>query len=186
MANVARGETRRNPSSVDPDVLLRTLAKNAPGANRRVLAKDPPRREERSTRVEPGMDRYRIETGHDHGAEPRSIVGAIANEAGLQGRDIGRISIYQDHSHVDLPEGMPREVLKHLKRVWVGERQLNLRKVDARNDSRGAPRDRNEGRRSSRREPTKHEDRKPRSFSGRGKPGKRVLGKNFGKNRKSS
>ena len=59
---------------------------------------------------------YRIEVGHRDGVAPREIVGAIANEAGLEGRFIGRIAIEEDHSLVDLPEGMPREIFQHLAR----------------------------------------------------------------------
>src|SRR6185437_13719154 len=51
----------------------------------------------------PRLETYRIEVGHAHGAQPGNIVGAIANEAGLDGRNIGRIDIRDDHSFVDLP-----------------------------------------------------------------------------------
>ena len=42
---------------------------------------------------EAGMRTYRIEVGHQHGAQPGHIVGAIANEADLESRYIGRIDI---------------------------------------------------------------------------------------------
>ena len=51
--------------------------------------------------------RYRLEVGHQHGATPQNIVGAIANEAGIESRYIGRIEIHDDYSTVDLPDGMP-------------------------------------------------------------------------------
>ena len=57
---------------------------------------------------------YRIEVGQRDGVTPREIVGAIANEAGLEGRYIGRIEISEDHSCVDLPDGMPKEIAQHL------------------------------------------------------------------------
>jgi len=50
---------------------------------------------------------------------PGNIVGAIANEVGLDSQHIGRISIYNDFSTVDLPEGMPKEVFDLLKKVRV-------------------------------------------------------------------
>jgi ATP-dependent RNA helicase DeaD len=77
------------------------------------------------------METFRIEVGHVHGVQPANIVGAIANEADLESRYIGRIDIREDHSFVDLPEGMPREVLEHLKKVWVSGQQLRIRRVDA-------------------------------------------------------
>jgi ATP-dependent RNA helicase DeaD len=57
---------------------------------------------------------------------PREIVGAIANEAGLEGRFIGRIDIQEDYSLVDLPEGMPREIFQHLRGVFVCGKRLNM------------------------------------------------------------
>jgi ATP-dependent RNA helicase DeaD len=66
-------------------------------------------RRERKPREEAefGMETFRIDVGHAHGVKPANIVGAIANEAGLEARYIGRIDIHDDYSTVDLPEGMP-------------------------------------------------------------------------------
>ncbi|WP_206860817.1 DEAD/DEAH box helicase [Lysobacter changpingensis] len=89
-----------------------------------------PRREPREPREsrepEVGMETFRIEVGHVHGVKPGNIVGAIANEAELESRYIGRIDIRDDHSLIDLPEGMPREVMDHLKRVRVAGQQLRI------------------------------------------------------------
>ncbi|MEQ8495512.1 MAG: helicase-related protein, partial [Gammaproteobacteria bacterium] len=88
-------------------------------------------------RLDPGMERFRIEVGHRHGVMPGNIVGAIAGETGLDGRAIGRIDIRDDHSLVDLPEGMPKEIFQALKRAWVAGQQLQIsRPGDARD---GAP-----------------------------------------------
>src|SRR5690554_5861755 len=89
---------------------------------------------------EVGMETFRIEAGHVHGVQPGNIVGAIANEADLESRYIGRIDIRDDYSLVDLPQGMPNEVLEHLKKVWVSGQQLRMR--HARDDERAAPRGR--------------------------------------------
>ena len=78
---------------------------------------------------EEGMLRYRIEVGHNHKVKPGNIVGAIANEAGLDSKFIGHIAIQDDHSLVDLPEGMPRDVFKKLKNVWVSGQKLNISAV---------------------------------------------------------
>jgi ATP-dependent RNA helicase DeaD len=61
-----------------------------------------------------------------HGVKPANIVGAIANEAGLDAKHIGRVDIRDDHSFVDLPEGMPSDVFKLLKKVWVSGQQLRI------------------------------------------------------------
>jgi ATP-dependent RNA helicase DeaD len=76
------------------------------------------------------MERYRIEVGSAHGVKPANIVGAIANEAGLDAKYIGHIEILDDHSVLDLPEGMPKELLQHLKTVWVAGQQLRISHAD--------------------------------------------------------
>jgi ATP-dependent RNA helicase DeaD len=58
--------------------------------------------------------------------KPGNIVGAIANEAGLDSKRIGRVDIRDDYSLVDLPAGMPPDVLRHLKSVWVVGQQLRI------------------------------------------------------------
>ncbi len=73
-----------------------------------------------------GMERYRIAVGHDHGVMPGNIVGAIANEADIEGRHIGRINIYDNYSLIDLPAGMPKETFEALKKVWVSGQRLGI------------------------------------------------------------
>ena len=87
---------------------------------------------------EQGMDRYRIEVGYDHDVKPGNIVGAIANEADIESKYIGRINIFDDHSLVDLPEGMPKELLYTLKKVWVSGQQLKI-SLDGQADQNGGP-----------------------------------------------
>ncbi|MGZ5790537.1 MAG: DbpA RNA binding domain-containing protein, partial [Burkholderiaceae bacterium] len=75
------------------------------------------------------MQNYRIEVGSTHGAKPANIVGAIANEAGLEAKYIGRIEIFDNYSTLDLPDGMPKELLEHLKTVWVAGQPLRISAV---------------------------------------------------------
>jgi ATP-dependent RNA helicase DeaD len=72
------------------------------------------------------METFRIEVGSVHGIKPGNVVGAIANEAGIEGVHIGRVDIREDHSYVDLPEGMPAQVFKDLQKVRVAGRELRL------------------------------------------------------------
>ncbi len=72
------------------------------------------------------MERFRLDVGKRHGVEAREIVGAIANEAGIEGQYIGIINIQQDYSTVDLPEGMPKEILRHLKKARVKGNPLGI------------------------------------------------------------
>ncbi len=73
-----------------------------------------------------GKSTFRIEVGYDHGVKPGNIVGAIANEAGLDAKHIGRIEIFEDHTLLDLPDGMPPEIMGHLKTVWCAGQQLRI------------------------------------------------------------
>lgn len=72
------------------------------------------------------MERFRVEVGEKHGVKAENLVGAIANEAGLDAEFIGQITIKNDHSLIELPSGMPKFLLKDLKRVWVCNERLDI------------------------------------------------------------
>jgi ATP-dependent RNA helicase DeaD len=75
----------------------------------------------------PGMVRYRIEVGHADGVRPGNIVGAIANEGGISGSEIGPITIHNGYSTIDLPGTMSASAIQTLRRTWVAGKQLRLR-----------------------------------------------------------
>jgi ATP-dependent RNA helicase DeaD len=106
------------------------------------------------------MESYRIEVGHVHGVLPGNIVGAIANEAGLEGHFIGHVDIREDHSFVDLPEGMPTEILTNLKKVRVRGEALRISRVESK-----PPRPERSGRGGFRTKGA-HQTNKPGHFSG--------------------
>jgi ATP-dependent RNA helicase DeaD len=72
---------------------------------------------------------FRIDVGRMHGVKPANIVGAIANEGGLQSRFITGLKINEDHSTVKLPSSMPKEAVAGLKRAWVCGRPLKLKSM---------------------------------------------------------
>ena len=76
-----------------------------------------------------GMTRYRIEVGHRDKVKPGNIVGAVTNEGGIEGQYIGPIRIYNTHSTIDLPSGMPSDVHDILKRTRVVGRELQIREA---------------------------------------------------------
>ena len=129
-----------------------------------------PRRKERKEEEFSGesiaMERFRIDVGHNNQVKPGDIVGAIANEADLSSAYIGRISLFDDHSTVDLPAGMPAEMLQLLKKVRVRSQPLNIQSQGPADDfTPGAktPRPKRSGggdRPNQRREP--RNDRAPR------------------------
>ncbi|MDD5267304.1 MAG: DEAD/DEAH box helicase [Methylococcales bacterium] len=132
----------------DTPLLMQNLPKKSyesredrPQRDDRSYRDDRPRREDRPERdrkpkrtfgsgaaVE--METFRIEVGHNHGVKPGNIVGAIANETGIDGDHIARIRIEDDYSTVELPAGMPKELIEELKRIRVAGQQLNISKMD--------------------------------------------------------
>lgn len=91
-------------------------------------------RPERKSKGSPpeGMERFRIEVGHNHEVQPGNIVGALANEAGLDAEHIGHIDIHDDFSLVDLPLGMPKDVFQDLKKTWVCGQRINISRLKSR------------------------------------------------------
>jgi ATP-dependent RNA helicase DeaD len=79
--------------------------------------------------LEADMERFRIEVGWRDRVKPGNIVGAIANEAGLNGRSIGRIQIHDTHSTIDLPRGMPENVFTALTQLRVMNKELRISRL---------------------------------------------------------
>ncbi|ELC6382293.1 DEAD/DEAH family ATP-dependent RNA helicase [Enterobacter hormaechei] len=84
---------------------------------------DRPRRERRDAGE---MELYRIEVGRDDGVEVRHIVGAIANEGDISSRYIGNIKLFGSHSTIELPKGMPGEILQHFTRTRILNKPMNM------------------------------------------------------------
>jgi ATP-dependent RNA helicase DeaD len=87
------------PSNVEPEP--------APGK--------PPVLEADGMGVEPGMVRLFVSAGRRQNVRPQDIVGAIANEAGVRGQDIGMIDIYDDSSFVEVPKPASERVITALR-----------------------------------------------------------------------
>ncbi|WP_034917228.1 MULTISPECIES: DEAD/DEAH family ATP-dependent RNA helicase [Erwinia] len=87
---------------------------------------DRPRRERRDVG---DMEVYRIEVGRDDGVEVRHIVGAIANEGDISSRYIGNIKMFGTHSTIELPKGMPGEILQHFTRTRILNKPMNMQLI---------------------------------------------------------
>ena len=72
------------------------------------------------------MELFRIEVGHSHGIKPGNIVGAIANEVGINGEHIAHIKIENNYSTLELPTGMPKELFQALKKVKIAGHLLKI------------------------------------------------------------
>ncbi|NGY05169.1 DEAD/DEAH box helicase [Solimonas terrae] len=135
-------------------------------ASARAAMTERPERSERPARAprprsapEAGMETYRIAVGHAHNVKPGNIVGAIANEAGLDSEHIGRVDIHDDYSLIDLPEGMPKKIFRDLQKVWVCGQQLQISRL-AESDTSGSV---------SRVPAAKRDFGKPREFAPKGR-----------------
>lgn len=84
------------------------------------------RRSRRERPTDVNFVRYRIEVGRNEGLQPGDIVGAIANEAGIESKYIGNIRLYDQFSTVELPEGMPADVMNHLQKTRVRQVPMNI------------------------------------------------------------
>jgi len=78
----------------------------------------------------PPMENFRIAVGRDHNIMPGDIVGAIANEADVEPRNIGHIELKGDHSFIELPIGMPKVVFESLKKLRVRNQPLQIETTD--------------------------------------------------------
>jgi|APMI01.1.fsa_nt_gi ATP-dependent RNA helicase DeaD len=83
--------------------------------------------ERRRDYAEGRLARYRIDVGREHMASPKDIVGAIANEAGIESRFIGQINLFEDYSTVELPSDLSNDILQILRRARVRQQPLNIR-----------------------------------------------------------
>jgi len=110
--------------------------KSGDGGGTRAERGEPEPRPAREERAEPAerladedTETFRLEVGYVHGVKPGNIVGAIANVAGLEGRQIGHVDIREDHTYVGLPRGMPDEIMRELAKTRVAGRMLQISTV---------------------------------------------------------
>jgi len=127
--------------------------------------------------LDPDKERFRIEVGNNHGVKPGNIVGAIANEAGLDGKNIGSIEINDDHSIVDLPKGMPKEIFKDLSKARVCGQALSITRL-----GKGAPKGKfGGGAKSAPKGKGRSADGKKAAPKGKKRAGDKKSGNDFGK-----
>ncbi|WP_320668014.1 DEAD/DEAH box helicase [Prochlorococcus sp. MIT 1307] len=117
-----------NPLLVHEDEdWLKQFAQGNRSDERREKRNHSRRRTDRDTHhSDNNMESFRVAVGHRDRVKPGNLVGAIANETGLKGRMIGRIQIFQSHSLIDLPKGMPEDIFKDLKKLRVMNRELQI------------------------------------------------------------
>ena len=76
---------------------------------------------------EDGMVRLYIDAGRSRGVRPSDVVGAIANEAGIPGRVIGAIDIYDEFTLVDVPAEYKQQVLGAMAGAKMRNQPVSIR-----------------------------------------------------------
>jgi ATP-dependent RNA helicase DeaD len=125
----ASGPPEREPAAAPRAARPTDRRPKAPEAEAPARPTRAPRSRDRNERA-PELELYRLAVGRAHGVRTGDIVGAIANEAELDSRYIGRVRVHEDHSTVELPVGMPRELQQHLRRTRIRSVPLDLRRID--------------------------------------------------------
>ncbi len=128
--------------------------------------RDNPRSQERRGYGNPiPMDVYRIEIGRADGVDVRHIVGAIANEGDISSRNIGHIKLYDDYSTIELPQGMPKELLQMFGKTRVLNKQMRMSLIGA---AQGGERDERQGGKRKGRSNAQGSERGGRKFKEKG------------------
>jgi ATP-dependent RNA helicase DeaD len=113
---VKPAKERRDRAAVRPHASATAAADDGEGGGERLADED--------------TETFRLEVGYAHGVKPGNIVGAIANVAGLTGKQIGHVDIRDDHTFVGLPKGMPSPIMLELKKTRVAGQMLRISPVN--------------------------------------------------------
>ena len=74
------------------------------------------------------FDTYRLDVGKRQHVRPGAIVGALANEGGLNSKDFGRITIGGDFTLVELPKNLDQSVLDRLEDTRISGQLINIQR----------------------------------------------------------
>ncbi len=116
-------------SRENEDWIKRSTMRSRNGERRGDRAGSSRRMSNEFSRSNEKMEKFRVEVGYQDHVKPGNLVGAIANESGLKGRMIGRIQIFENHSFIDLPKGMPKDIFENLKKVKVMNKALKINRM---------------------------------------------------------
>jgi ATP-dependent RNA helicase DeaD len=74
------------------------------------------------------MTRLFIGAGRAAGVRPKDLVGAIAGESGLAGRDIGAIEIADRFSLVEVPSDRVDQVIAAMRQATIKGKRATIRR----------------------------------------------------------
>ncbi|QKG84527.1 DEAD/DEAH box helicase [Kroppenstedtia pulmonis] len=85
------------------------------------------------TGASPGMVRFFINVGRNANIRPPELVKAIAEQAGIAAKKVGRINIYDRFSFVEVPEEAAPFVFEALRQTKINGARVNLEPARPRN-----------------------------------------------------
>ncbi len=141
---LVKSMVEENPHSIE--TFAAALAVMAQGTTPLLLTDAPAAKKDRKRLTDAESATFRVEVGRSHGAGPGNIVGAIANEAGLQNGQIGKIKMFDRHSFIDLPASLGEDILDVLRNVHVSGQRLQIARSERSHSGGG---DRSQRRRSN-------------------------------------
>ena len=80
----------------------------------------------KSTGAEKGMVRMFINIGKNKRIRPQDVVGAIAGETSISGKNIGEIDIFDNYTFVEIPEEYADEVLSIMSKNTIKGNKINI------------------------------------------------------------
>jgi ATP-dependent RNA helicase DeaD len=135
LAHQASGGDKDGEDQDEQDFAPPSFASSSPPRN----AREGRHREPREER--PREDRHReperpsgptarvyVGAGRNSGVRPQDLVGAFANESGIEGRRIGAIEISDKYSIVELPEDALDNVVAAMKKAMIKGRKVTIRR----------------------------------------------------------
>ena len=84
------------------------------------------------TGAKEGMVRLFINVGRSQRVQAKDILGAIAGEAGISGKLIGTIDIYDKYTFVEVPKQNVKKVLESVKDIKIKGNKVNIEKANKR------------------------------------------------------
>ncbi|CEK32076.1 ATP-dependent RNA helicase [[Clostridium] sordellii] len=83
------------------------------------------------TGAESGMARLFINIGRKQKVQAKDIVGAIAGEAGIPGKLVGTIDIYDKYTFVEVPKKHTRKVIEKMKNIKIKGNKVNIERANS-------------------------------------------------------
>jgi ATP-dependent RNA helicase DeaD len=126
--HLAEKETHQRPINIPAEIVeSRYNSRQTRHQGRREYGRGPGPRSRVSN--EKGMVRLNLSSGRSDGITVSHVVGSLAHHADIPGRAIGKISIQQSHTLVDVPKQWVDQIMAKASSYRIGRRPVELRRA---------------------------------------------------------